>query len=204
MILEMLTYTVKPGTVPRAVERFGAVLPRRTEISPLAAAFQSEVGPLNQVIMMWPYKDLAQRESCHAKKVEGWPPDMRELVVKLDVKILAPTSFSPEIESRKLGEIYEIREYTYAPGSLPLVCAAWDTQIAARQKYSSLVFAGEQKFGMQDVFVHIWAYADAAERQRIRKRVREMGVWPPKSSPEIVTLEQRNALVVPTWFSPWH
>jgi hypothetical protein len=57
---------------------------------------------------------------------------------------------------------------------------------------------------MQDVFVHIWAYADAAERQRIRKRVREMGVWPPKSSPEIVTLEQRNALVVPTWFSPWH
>src|SRR5437868_882313 len=58
MIVEFRTYTLQPGTVPQFEERFGAALSARTKVSPLAAFWHTEVGPLNQVIHVWPYEDL--------------------------------------------------------------------------------------------------------------------------------------------------
>ena len=55
MIVEIRTYTLKPGSTAQFEERFGAALPVRAKVSPLAAFWHSEVGPLNQVIHVWPY-----------------------------------------------------------------------------------------------------------------------------------------------------
>ena len=50
MIIEMRTYTLQPGTVATFEERFGQALPARAKVSPLAAFWHTEVGPLNRVI----------------------------------------------------------------------------------------------------------------------------------------------------------
>ena len=50
MIIEMRTYTLKPGTLAEAEKRFGEALPIREKYSKLAAFFHSEIGPLNQII----------------------------------------------------------------------------------------------------------------------------------------------------------
>jgi NIPSNAP len=76
MIVEMRTYTLKPGTVATAEERFGQALPARLNFSILAAFWHSEVGRLNQIIHVWPYDSLAHREQARAAaaKAVGWPP----------------------------------------------------------------------------------------------------------------------------------
>ena len=66
MIVEMRTYTLKPGNIPTFEERFASALNIREKFSKLAAFWHTEVGPLNQVIHVWPYDSLDQREKCRA------------------------------------------------------------------------------------------------------------------------------------------
>ena len=53
MIIEMRTYTLRPGSIAEAEKRFGAALPAREKHSKLAAFWHTEVGPLNQIIHVW-------------------------------------------------------------------------------------------------------------------------------------------------------
>jgi hypothetical protein len=126
MIIEMRTYTLKPGNIPTFEERFASALHVREKYSKLAAFWHTEVGPLNQVIHVWPYDSLDQRASVRAEasKAEGWPPNTRELTIEQKSEIFLPAAFSPPLEPRTLGGIYEIRMYTYAPGTLPAVMSA--------------------------------------------------------------------------------
>jgi hypothetical protein len=204
MILEVRTNSLKVGTVGKATDIFAERVPPRLKVSPLAGFFQAEVGPLNQIHMMWPYPNIAERERCRNVKVEGYPPPMGEYSVGLEVQIFNAAPFSPPVEPRKLGELYEIRTYQYAGGSIPHVIDAWGTRIEERQKYSPLVFAGYSEFGPQSVWLHIWAYKDWNHRAHVRHETHAKGVWPPRGNPAAVLLRQTNALVVPTDFSPWH
>ena len=68
MIVEMRTYTLQPGTVGQFEERFGAALAVRAKLSPLAAFWHTEVGPLNRVIHVWPYKDFEERTRVRADR----------------------------------------------------------------------------------------------------------------------------------------
>ena len=76
MIIEMRTYTVQPGSVATVEERFGQALPARAKLSPLAAFWHTEVGPLNRVIHVWAYDSFEERTRVRAEsqKLEGWPP----------------------------------------------------------------------------------------------------------------------------------
>ena len=61
MIYEVRTYTLKPGSIAQFEAGFEKSLPNRLKYSELGAFWHTEVGPLNQVIHVWPYEDLAQR-----------------------------------------------------------------------------------------------------------------------------------------------
>ncbi len=202
MIVEFRTYRLKPGTVATAEERFGQALPARTRVSPLAAFWHTEVGPLNRIIHVWPYDNFEQRASVRSQKIEGWPPNIREFVEEQQSEIFIPAPFSPKLEPRSLGNLYEIRIYTLAPGAIPGQIERWSTAIDARQKYSPLVFAGHSELGGLNRWCHIWAYKDAAERFAVREKARADGVWPPKGGQPGQTLVQENMLVVPATFSP--
>ena len=138
MIIEMRTYAVQPGSVATVEERFGQALPVRAKLSPLAAFWHTEVGPLNRVIHVWAYDSFEERTRVRAasQKLEGWPPNIREFVTEQQSEIFLPAPFSPKLEPRKLGNLYEIRTYTLKPGGIPGVIDRWSTQIAERIKLS--------------------------------------------------------------------
>ena len=58
---------------------------------------------------------------------------------------------------------------------------AWITinRPEARNALSPLVGAWYSEFGALNRWIHIWAYRDAAERQRIRAEAVAKGLWPP-------------------------
>ncbi len=202
MIVEFRTYRLKPGSVATVEERFGQALPARAKLSPLAAFWHTEVGPLNRIIHVWPYDSFEERTRVRSQKIEGWPPNIREFVEEQQSEIFVPAPFSPKLEPRRLGGLYEIRIYTLAPGAIPAIIERWSTAIDARQKYSPLAFAGHSELGGLNRWCHIWAYKDAAERFAVREKARADGVWPPKGGQPGQTLIQENMLVVPATFSP--
>lgn len=203
MIVEMRTYTLKPGTVAETEDRFGKALPARLKFSRLAAFWYSEVGPLNQIIHVWPYASLADREQkrAAATKAEGWPPNIREFVVDQSAEIFLPAPFSPSLdEDHTYGNLYEIRTYTYVPGAMPSVIQRWGEKIEERKKLSPLVAAWYSDLGELNKWVHVWAYKDVAERDRIRKESFKSGNWPPATREFLI--KQENMFVAPASFSP--
>jgi hypothetical protein len=120
----------------------------------------------------------------------------------MESKILIPAPFSPPLEPRKLGGIYEIRTYVYKPGSIPKVIDRWSGAIAERLKLSPLVGAFYSELGTLNQWVHIWAYKDAGERERIRAEAVKRGIWPPPGGGGDLLLKQENVLAVPAAFSP--
>ena len=74
MIVEFRTYRLKPGSVPQAEERFGQALPARTKLSPLAAFWHTEVGPLNRIIHVWPYANFEERTRIRAEALCRFGP----------------------------------------------------------------------------------------------------------------------------------
>jgi len=202
MIIEMRSYRLKPGSVPEVEKRFGEALRDRVKVSPLGAFFHTEVGPLNRIIHCWPYENLGERSRLRgeAMKLPGWPPKIQEFLEEMESKIIIPAPFSPKLEERRLGNLYEIRTYTMLPGAAPAVTEKWAERIEGRTKLSPLAFCGHTELGGLNQWIHVWAYKDAAERFRIRDEARATGAWPPATRGQFV--KQENMFVVPAEFSP--
>jgi len=202
MIIEMRTYRLKPGSVPEVEKRFGEALRDRVKVSPLGAFFHTEVGPLNRIIHCWPYENLGERTRLRgdAMKLPSWPPKVQEFLEEMESKIVIPAPFSPKLEERRLGNLYEIRTYTMLPGAAPTVIEKWAERIEGRTKLSPLAFCGHTEIGGLNQWIHVWAYKDAAERFRIRDEARATGAWPPATRGQFV--KQENMFVIPAEFSP--
>jgi hypothetical protein len=201
MIVEMRTTLVKPFAAKKFEERFAQALPERQKLSPLGGFFHTDVGTLNQIIELWPYENMAQREDAQARAAKiGWPPDSREFVIEQDAKILKRAPFSPPFKAGKFGNVYEIRQYIYQAGTIPRVIDAWIPLIEARMKLSPMTGAWYTDIGPQHQWVHIWPFQDAAERQRIRAEAVERKMWPPVTAEWLLRME--NCLALPAPFSP--
>ena len=202
MIIEMRSYRLKPGSTPEVEKRFGEALRNRVKVSPLGAFFHTEVGPLNRIIHCWPYENLGERTRLRgeAMKLPTWPPKIQEFLEEMESKIIIPAPFSPKLEERRLGNLYEIRTYTMLPGAAPTVLEKWAERIEGRTKLSPLAFCGHTELGGLNQWIHVWAYKDAAERFAIRDQARATGAWPPATRGQFV--KQENMFVVPAEFSP--
>ncbi len=202
MLYDFHTYDLKPRTVAELEERVAEVLPKRLEISPLGGFWHTEAGPLNQIIHIWPYKDMAHRTASralmHSRNVWGSLAD--EYVVNMQSDIFLPAPFTRPLGEVELGPLYEMRTYTYRPGDISRVVAAWGDAIEEREKYSPLVGAFYSVSGSMNKWTHIWAYESFEQRMRVRDETRAKGIWPP-SSPA-VPLYQESKILMPAEFSP--
>jgi hypothetical protein len=61
MIYEFRTYTLYPRTLPEFIKRWTDMVDKRQTYSKLAAFWYTEIGPLNQVIHVWPYENALER-----------------------------------------------------------------------------------------------------------------------------------------------
>ena len=203
MIYEMRTYQIAPGSLSQVLERFGEAYEHRKSYSELAAFWYTEVGPLNQIIHVWPYENAAEREKIRAEAVKGgnWPPPIKEFLVTMESEIFVPCSFCPELKGGKNGPLYEMRSYTLKAGMIPAMIEAWDGKIGERTKRSPLTIAMYTDVGPLNKFVHVWSYESFEHRMQVRDQARADGVWPPGGGGGRL-VAQENKLLFPAPFSP--
>ena len=204
MIYEIRTYTLKPGSVTEFEKRFESSLANRLKYSELAAFWHTDIGPLNQVIHVWPYKDLNQRDEVRsrASREQDWPPKSSDLILFMQSEIFTPAPFSPKLGGhQKLGNVYEMRIYQYQVGSIPSVLQRWQEALkGGRLELSPLAACMSSDLGQLNVWVHIWPYASLADRDRIRAESGKIDTWPPKTREFLIS--QQNKIMTPASFSP--
>ena len=96
-LYEIRTYTMPPGSAPTVIERWAERIEGWVKLSPLAAAGHTELGPLNQWIHIWAYKEAAERFRIREEAIKQglWPPRTQGLFVKMENMLVVPASFSP-------------------------------------------------------------------------------------------------------------
>jgi hypothetical protein len=212
MIYEVRTYDLKPNTVAEVEKRFAEAYETRKKFSSLAAFWHTDVGPLNQIVHVWPYQDLAERarirEQATREGAGKWPAKTAEFMVRQRSEIFLQFPFSPELKPGRQGPIFEMRIYTYAAGEQANLAKSWELALPARLKYSPLTAVWYSELGGLNQFVHIWPYATPNERWEVRKKVVADGIWPPSvvakraGLPEAQLVLQENKILMPSAFSP--
>jgi hypothetical protein len=210
MIYEVRTYDIKPKSLAEVEKRFGEAYEHRKKISPLAAFWHTEIGPLNQIIHVWPYANMAERDRCRAEAVASghWPPKIGEFILNMRTEICLPFDCSPTMQPTTMGPFFEMRTYTFAPGELPKLMAAWNKAVPDRVKFSPLAALWYTEVGSVNRFTHIWGYPTLDARNAAREKAAAAGVWPPSAVakkegiPDAVLVAQENKIVVPSAFSP--
>ena len=200
MIYDVRTYNLRPHTVPEAEQRLGKSLLDSTRN--LAASFHTEIGPLNQIVQIWKFDELADRERVPAAC------GIDDLVIDERSDLFAPFAISPELTPRKVGPFFEMRTYTYASGDLPKMITAWEAALPGRLEWGPIVGVWHSQVEGANTLLHIWPYESLDARWQLRKKVRETGLWPPLAFarnhglPEYKLLAMENKIVVPATFSP--
>ena len=102
MIVEQRTYTVPHGTMAKYLERYEThALPvQKRHLGRLLGFYVTEIGTLNQVIHLWAYDSLADRETRRANLAAD--PAWQEFMAMnagsfthQTVTIMKPARFSP-------------------------------------------------------------------------------------------------------------
>ena len=205
MIYELRTYTLKPGSVPEFEERFAKRKPLREKHSKLGGFWHTEFGTLNQVVHIWPYENLQHRQDVRDAMAQD--PDLRAIggsnvILQQESEIYIPAPFMrPLGGDQALGGIYEMRIYTFEPGSIPELIKRWSEAIPFREKFSPLAVGMSTEFGGLNRWMHVWPYKDLAERTKVRAEANKIPQWPTGSPGRV---RQENKILVPSSFSPMH
>ena len=204
MIYEVRTYDLKPGTVAQYEENFGNALKHREQYSKLAAFWHTEIGPLNQIIHVWPYENMDERERIRTEssKDPNWPPPSNGAILNMNSEIWIPAPFMrPMGGDQALGNIYEMRIYTYQPGSIPELIRLWTNSLPYREEFSPLAAGMYTETGDLNRWMHVWPYNDLNHREEVRREASKSPHWP-SGAPGRVS--QENKILVPAAFSPMH
>ena len=102
MVYEMRTYRLKTGALPeylRLVEAEGIAI-QKEHLGSLVGYFFSEIGRLNEIVHVWAYASLDDREQRRAALAQdarwvAFAPKIQALIEEMENKILKPAPFSP-------------------------------------------------------------------------------------------------------------
>jgi hypothetical protein len=202
VIYDVRTYDLTPWSVPEFERRSGEVIPGREKISRLGAFWHTDVGPLNRVVHVWPYESFehmqASRKAAHASG--KWPADLVEFMQDQHAEIMIPAPFMPELRPAKLGPIYEMRISIVVDRTVPTILERWGKVIEQRTRLSPLVACWYSELGLLNKFVHVWAYRDFSQRDRVLAEAAALAGWPPFM--DDVTRYEESQILLPAPFSP--
>jgi hypothetical protein len=201
MIYEFRTYTLRPGTLPEFLQRFGDALPTREQLSKLAAFWYTDIGPLNEVIHVWPYENAAERSKIRADAVRGgkWPPATGEFIRTMKAEIFEAMPCSPPFVASDRGPIFEMSTHVLKPFTLPKMNKHWSDHFSDRRAPQALIGVFASDVGELNRWMHIWAYKDLEERAAVRS---DSVTVPdrPWSEGDII-IEEETKILLPAPFS---
>jgi hypothetical protein len=203
MIYEMRTYTLRPGTVPEALEKFEKAYSTYKDFKAMAGLFYTDIGPVNQLIQIWPFESHAEREAVRAETPnrKDWPPGLGDVVQKQEVEVYDPFPYVTCFEPGDYGPIYEMRYYEMVIGDMGKTMKSWEAALPERTSRSPMVAAMYTDIGPLNKMVHIWPYRSFKDRTEIRDKAVADKIWPPRgaNAPPVI---QRNKIMYPASFSP--
>ena len=102
MFYEIRTYRLKNGAIPdylKVVGEEGIAIQTR-HLGNLVGYFSSEIGPINEIVHIWGFTSLDERQDRRARLMAdpawlAFLPKIRDLIVTADTKIMTPAPFSP-------------------------------------------------------------------------------------------------------------
>ena len=209
MIYELRTYTLPPGKQAEYIKLSSEVgrKARGDRFGKLEGHWYTEFGTLNQVVHLWAYPDLNERDRLrgelakHDDWTKGYLPQIRGMLLAQENKILSPqVAFKPPASE---GNIYELRTYRTAVGRAGEWLAHFKAILPVREKYSKNVCLWQTEMGQLNEVVHLWAYKDLNERAAVRAKVMQDPEWQgflSKATP--ILAEMRSIAMHPSPHSP--
>lgn len=96
-LYELRMYTYPAGQVGRVAEKFAEALEARAAIYPVAGIWTSDLGNLNRLYQLFPFRDWAHRDEVRTefRRRGVWPPQVDVHPVTQLVRHLIPAAFSP-------------------------------------------------------------------------------------------------------------
>ena len=210
MIYELRTYTLKQGALADVVRAASTVSRdiRGDNFGKLEGYWQTEIGPLNQVMHLWSYQDLNQRARLRAELGNNprWRAEYIPLIgpnlVRQEIRLLnavrAPTA--PE----RTPNIYEFRNYRAKPGGAAQQWLQLFTKaLEVRETYSKIVGLWATEAPHVNEVCHIWAYPDLNARAAVRAAVGKDPAWQEflKSATGLLD-EMHSTVMLPAPHSP--
>lgn len=102
MLIDLRTYTLLPGKTREylALYEEHAKEVQLSHLGNLVGYFTSEVGPLNEAVHIWAYKDWQDRADRRASmwsdpRFDNAAARLYPLIQRQENKLLTPTAFSP-------------------------------------------------------------------------------------------------------------
>jgi hypothetical protein len=102
MFYEVRTYRLKNGAVPaylELIEEEGIAI-QQEHLGQLVGYLFSEIGPINEIVHIWAYASLDDREQRRTAlaadpRWRSFLPKIRDLIELAENKIMKPARFSP-------------------------------------------------------------------------------------------------------------
>ncbi len=96
-IYELRMYTYPPGAIAGVAESFAAGYSGRHGVYPVGGIWISELGNLNRLYQLFPYKNWDHREQVRAELREKhlWPPHTEARPMVQLVRHMVPAAYSP-------------------------------------------------------------------------------------------------------------
>ncbi|MSQ10914.1 MAG: hypothetical protein EXR52_07940 [Dehalococcoidia bacterium] len=96
-IYELRMYTYQAGDLRAVAEKFSEKVGGRAALYPVAGIFTSELGNLNRLYQLFPYKNWAHRDELRGEYLKSgvWPPHSDAHPLQQLVRHLIPAPFSP-------------------------------------------------------------------------------------------------------------
>ncbi len=209
MLYELRTYTARAGGVPKilkANEEVGRPV-RGDDYGKLEGYWYTDIGPLNQVMHLWSYEDMAERDAKRAElgKLEGWTkeyiPLIRPLIVKQELRFMqAHRELTAPAEG---GNFYEFRNYRVLPGKAGEFMERFVDVMPTREKYSKNLCAWITQAPDPNEVCHLWAYKDSTERKQARDGVMNETAWQEYGAAvQQILVEMHSTMMWPSSFSP--
>jgi len=102
MYIEIRTYQLKNGTVPQYLKIIGeqGIEIQKRYLGNLVGYYYSEIGPINQIVHIWAYGSLDEREVRRAKLIKdpAWQKCLgafKDFIISAENKIMKAADFSP-------------------------------------------------------------------------------------------------------------
>lgn len=201
MLYDMTLISLRPATLPRAMERLKETAPAAP--GKFLACWQTDVGALNQVLLLRQYD--SEQQACEHRTAmmrSTDPYGVGEFTNSSVSDTFELLPFLPPLQPGSYGPFFEVRTYLQKPGVATANIERWEKALPERNKRSQVLCAMHSTSGVMTRFIHIWPYKSMDERYAVRTQAQKDGIWPPPGGGQATLLMQQNDIYVPASFSP--